>query len=86
MARITVGAYSQDEWNKHQEQIKAKNELEALYAKADEIDKKTIRPLRAVQAGKGTEEDEQILAVLESEIEAVRAKIDELKKIVGEQT
>lgn len=80
MARITVGAYSQDEWNKHQEQIKAKNELEALYVKADKIDKKTIRSLRAVQAGKETEEDKQILAILESEITEIRLRIDELKK------
>lgn len=80
MARITVGAYSQDEWNKYQEQVRAKNELEALYAKADEIDKKTIRPLRAVQAKKETEEDKQILSVLESEIEEIRARITELNK------
>lgn len=80
MARITVGAYSQDEWNKYQEQVRAKNELEALYAKADEIDKKTIRPLRAVQSGKETEEDKQILSILESEIEEIRARITELNK------
>lgn len=82
MARITVGAYSQDEWNKYQEQVRAKNELEALYAKADEIDKKTIRPLRALQSGKNTEEDGQILAVLESEIEEIRARITQLNKIL----
>lgn len=82
MARITVGAYSQDEWNKYQEQVRAKNELEALYAKADEIDKKTIRPLRAVQSGKPDDDDYQILTVLESEIKEVRVRIEELKKII----
>jgi len=80
MARINVGSYSQDEWNKHQEQIKAKNELEVMYVKAEEIDRKTIRPLRALQLGNKTEEDRQILSGLESEIKEIRLRITELKK------
>ena len=87
MARINVGSYSQDEWNKHQEQIKAKNELEVMYVKAEEIDKKSIRPLRALQLGNNTkeegnntEEDRQILFGLESEIKEIRLRITELKK------
>ena len=80
MARIIVGSYSQDEWNKHQEQIKAKNELEVMYVKAEEIDKKSIRPLRALQLGNKTEEDRQILFGLESEIKEIRLRITELKK------
>ena len=64
------------------ESIAAEEELTRLYAKADELDRKTIRPLRAIQSGKPDDDDYQILTVLESEIKEVRVRIEELKKII----
>jgi hypothetical protein len=67
------------------EAIEAEEELTRLYAKADDLDRKTIRPLRAIQSGGDADEDYQILSVLESEIKEVRVRIEELKTIIGEQ-
>ena len=50
-----------------------------LVAQLDAIDLKTVRPLRAIQAGTGTEEDTAKLAVLEEQAESIRTQIHELQ-------
>lgn len=40
-----------------------------------EIDSKSIRSLRAIAAGKGTDEDREFLAKLEAEASELRAKL-----------
>lgn len=49
-----------------------------LIAELDALDLKTIRALRAIQAGKGTKADEDKLADLEAEAEKVRQELKEL--------
>lgn len=46
-----------------------------LMAQLDELDLKAIRSLRAIQAGTGTEQDEQKLAELEEQAAAIRAEL-----------
>ena len=51
---------------------------EALLAQLDTLDLKAIRALRAIQAGVGTNEDEEILAELEDQAEQIRQQLKEL--------
>lgn len=41
-----------------------------------ELDKKTIRPLRSILSGNGTEEDEAFLKSLDEEAKKIRSKGD----------
>lgn len=65
-------------WGFTAEEI-AEKEKEAhkkeLMAQLDELDLKAIRSLRAIQAGTGTEQDEQKLAELEEQAAAIRAEL-----------
>ena len=65
-------------WGLTAEEV-AEKEKEAhrkeLMAQLDELDLKTIRSLRAIQAGTGTEQDEQKLAELEEQAAAIRAEL-----------
>ena len=49
-----------------------------LIAQLNIIDNKTIRPMRAINAGQGTDQDANKLRELEQQAEAIRAKIQEL--------
>lgn len=59
------------------EQEKAAQKQE-LIAQLDTLDLKAIRALRAIQAGVGTNEDEEILAELEDQAEQIRQQLKEL--------
>lgn len=49
-----------------------------ILAELDAIDRKTIRPLRAILAGIGTDDDRERMAELERQAEELRAELDEL--------
>ena len=49
-----------------------------LIAQLDTLDLKAIRALRAIQAGVGTNEDEEMLAELEDQAEQIRQQLKEL--------
>lgn len=49
-----------------------------ILAELDAIDRKTTRPLRAILAGIGTDEDREKLAELERQAEEKRAELDKL--------
>ena len=60
---------------------KAKQEqIKALIEQLDVIDLKTIRSLRALQSGPGTQEDTDKLAQLEAQAIIIREQIKELSK------
>lgn len=69
--KLAEGQLSQEEYKNIQRQ-KIQSEL-------DEIDIKTIRPLRAILSGLGTEEDKAMLAELET---YAKAKREELEKLI----
>ena len=52
----------------------------SIKSQLDEIDKLAIRPLRAIAAGKDTEEDRDILVDLEQQAAELRQQLDELEK------
>ena len=54
-------------------------QITGLMAQLDAIDLKTIRPLRAMQAADFTDEDVAKLAELETQAQAIRQQIQELK-------
>lgn len=60
------------------EKMKKDKEKSDLIAKLNEIDIKTVRPLRAKETGKATQEDLDKLEELEQQAETVRAKIREM--------
>lgn len=49
-----------------------------LIAQLNIIDNKTIRPMRAINSGQGTDQDANKLRELEQQAEAIRAKIQQL--------
>lgn len=49
-----------------------------LIRQLDEIDLKTIRSMRAIQAGTGTKQDEEKLAELENQAAQIRQELKEL--------
>lgn len=53
----------------------AEEREEELKAQLDEIDRQAIRPLRAIAAGKATEEDREILTELERQAEEIRKEL-----------
>lgn len=57
------------------EKLEQKNNL---IAQLNIIDNKTIRPMRAINSGQGTDQDANKLRELEQQAEAIRAKIQEL--------
>ena len=72
---MTGGSRKQDTVNiigREREIETLKNSIEELKT---EIDAKTIRPLRAIQSGQGTQDDTDKLAELETQAEAIRAQI-----------
>lgn len=70
--KLADGQLSQEEYNNIQRQ-KIMKEL-------DEIDRKTIRPLRAILSGLGTKEDKDFLAELETQAKAKREELEKLIK------
>lgn len=66
-----------------QEQQK-QEQINELIQQLNVIDLKTVRPLRAIQSGQGTEEDQQILNELEAQAEEIRQQIKDLQNNVGE--
>lgn len=54
------------------------DQIAQLSERLAEIDAKTIRPLRAIQSGQGTQDDTDKLAELETQAEAIRAQIRSL--------
>lgn len=66
-----INFYFNDEDEKQAQKDNLLNEL-------NRIDLKTVRPLRAIQAGDGTEEDEAKLAELEAQATLIRKKIKDL--------
>jgi len=57
------------------EKLEQKNNL---IAQLNIIDNKTIRPMRAINSGQGTDQDANKLRELEQQAESIRAKIQEL--------
>lgn len=57
----------------------------SLKDKLGELDRQAIRPLRAIAAGNGTEEDREILAGLEKQAEEIRIRIAESGENGGEE-
>lgn len=53
-------------------------QIEALRTELDALDLKAIRALRAIEAGVGTQDDEDKLAELEEQAALVRRRIQEL--------
>lgn len=51
-----------------------------LIHQLDEIDLKTVRPLRAIQSEQGTPEDQQKLNELETQAKAIRERIRSLQE------
>lgn len=71
-------------WGNTEEEIQEQQKQEQineLIQQLDIIDLKTVRPLRAIQSGQGTEEDQQMLNELEAQAEEIRRQIQELKNI-----
>lgn len=60
------------------EQAKQEHKQELL-AQLDAVDLKTIRPLRAIQAGTGTQEDTDKVEELEAQAEQIRGELRELE-------
>lgn len=68
-------------WGYTEEEISEKEKEQhrkELLAELDAIDLKTIRSMRAIQAGTGTEADEEKLAELESQAVQIRQELKEL--------
>lgn len=68
-------------WGYTEEEIQEQdkqNQINNLVKQLDEIDLKTVRPLRAIQSGQGTQEDVNKLNELESQAESIRQQIREL--------
>ena len=68
-------------WGKtaeEQEESTKQAQREKLISQLDALDLKTIRSLRAIQAGTGTEDDSSKLAELEEQAEAIRQRLNEL--------
>ena len=55
-------------------------EMGELMARIDELDRKAIRAMRADRAGTATEEDATYLAENEAQVQAARARLDEIRK------
>lgn len=55
------------------------NQIQILTEELEDVDSETIRPLRAVQSGEGTEQDFAKLAELESQAKELRRQIKELQ-------
>lgn len=54
-----------------------------LQVQCDALDLKAVRPLRAIAAGTGTEEDAARLAEIEAAVEPLRVRIAEISKQLG---
>jgi len=52
--------------------------IDDLIAKLETIDRKSVRPMRAIMKGVGTDEDTERLATLEQQAEDIREQIHEL--------
>lgn len=72
---LEAWGYTQEELAEQSKQTQIADKVAQLYA----IDLETVRPLRAIQAGTGTEEDTAKLAVLEKQAESIRTQIHELQ-------
>ena len=73
-AALEAWGYTAEETTEQQKQAYKKELIQQL----DEIDLKTIRSMRAIQAGTGTKADEEKLAELESQAAQIRQELKEL--------
>lgn len=55
-------------------------EMGELQSRIDELDRKAIRAMRADRAGTATAEDASYLAENEAQVQAARARLDEIRK------
>jgi hypothetical protein len=70
--------------DEHQEEIERKEKdekIEELKLKLDELDLKTVRPLRAINSGTSTDYDIEKLNAIELEAEEIRKQISELQQV-----
>lgn len=70
-------------WGDTTEEIQEKEKqqlINDLIHQLDEIDLKTVRPLRAIQSEQGTPEDQQKLNELETQAKAIRERIRSLQE------
>lgn len=74
LQNIEALGYTEEEIQEQQKQ----GLINQLIQQLDEIDLKTVRPLRAIQSGQGTEDDQQKLNELEAQAEAIRQQIRDL--------
>ena len=76
-------------WGSTEEEIQEQekqNQINELIQQLDDIDLRTVRPLRAIQSGQGTEEDQQMLNELETQAEEIRQQIRDLQNNSDEET
>lgn len=66
------------EWEKIVEEKQKQEQIKSLQGQLDTLDLKTIRALRAIQAGTGTEEDTAKLEELENQAEELRQQIKDI--------
>ncbi len=81
MHKIDKKDFTEEKINFYFEQAEKEEketERNELILQLDIIDKKTIRPLRAIDSGEYTEADTKKLKELEAQAEAIRAKIKAL--------
>lgn len=70
-------------WGDTTEEIQEKEKqqlINDLIRQLDEIDLKTVRPLRAIQSEQGTSEDQQKLNELEAQAKVIRERIRSLQE------
>lgn len=72
--RIEAWGYTEEEIQEQEKQ----NLINQLIQQLEEIDLKTVRPLRAIQSGQGTQEDHNKLLELEQQAENIRRQIQDL--------
>ena len=62
------------------DRLNLQDEERALQAHIDELDRKAIRAIRADRAGTATAEDVSYLSENEAQVQAARARLDEIRK------
>lgn len=78
---IRITEQAAEAWANTDEEVQEQEKqarMEELKAELEALDLKTIRPLRAIQAGTGTEEDAERLENLEMLAVQVREQLNEL--------
>lgn len=84
MPMVTISATSQNDLDAANTKASLESELATLETDCDALDLAAVRPLRAVAAGTATDSDKAYLANNEESVVTKRARIAEIKEILGE--